>query len=192
VVAIRSATLADAPAISALQRAAWFAAYGGIIDPAVIDRVTTPDDGARIRQTFRTRPVQRMIVADADAAQDGLAAAGVVGYACYGPELDVLDAPWPHPVTKAGAAGDVAELYALYVHPDWWSTGTGRALMSRVLARVTQAGYAEAMLWVLEKNARARRFYELAGFAADGAVNALAALGDDVDEVRYRRRLKIE
>jgi GNAT superfamily N-acetyltransferase len=179
VAVIRAATRADAPEISAVQRAAWVAAYSDLISAEIIDRVTAPDDGARIRQTFRTRPWQRMTVGvDPDSGR-------VLGYASYGPEVDVLGTLWPHPMTSAGAAGEVAELYALYVHPDWWSAGTGTALMSGVLAHT--ARYPVTTLWVLEGNARARAFYERCGFSADGAVHVLDALGG-VPEVRYRRR----
>ncbi len=100
----------------------------------------------------------------------------------------MLSAPWPHPLTTRGEDGSVAELYALYVRPAWWSTGTGRALMEQVLARTSRAGYLSITLWVLRDNRRARRFYERAGFAPDGATNVLHRLGD-ITELRYRRAL---
>jgi|SRR5580692_8637683 len=193
---IRAGSAADAAQVAAVQREGWFAAYDGIIAREIIDRVTAPDDGARIRQTFRTRPWQRMIVAVAanpetpepGEPQATRAAPVVVGYASFGPEVDVLGASWPHPVSGAGQEGLVAELYALYVRPARWSTGTGRALMDRVIARTSAAGYRDIVLWVLEENARARRFYERAGYSADGATNVLDRLGG-VLEVRYRRAL---
>jgi GNAT superfamily N-acetyltransferase len=181
---IRSASPADAAEISGVQRDSWLAAYQGIIAHEIIDRVTAPDGGARVRQVFRLRPWQRMVVA---VAQDPVDEPGIVGYASFGPELDVF-APWPHPVSPAGQQGQVGELYALYVHPAWWSTGTGRALMDHVLAKVSRAGYPDVMLWVLERNARARRFYERAGFRPDGASHVLDGLGGVV-EIRYRRAL---
>jgi len=199
-VVIRSASTADAPQIAAVMRDSWFAAYEGIIAHQVIDRVTAPDGGARVRQSFRTRPWQRMIAAVARSpmpaavarypgpAAGAEAAPGIVGYASFGPERDVLGTSWPHPRTAAGAEGRVAELYALYVRPAWWSTGTGRALMDQVLAKASIAGYRCITLWVLEDNARARRFYERAGFAPDGASHLLQDLGA-VSEVRYRRAL---
>ena len=49
-------------------------------------------------------------------------------------------------------------------------------------------GFAETVLWVLPANARARRFYELAGWASDGIERTVDALGVVVPEVRYRRR----
>jgi ribosomal protein S18 acetylase RimI-like enzyme len=192
VVVIKAGSAAHAAQIAAVQRETWFAAYEGVIAPDVIDRVTVPDDGARIRQSFRTRPWQRMLVAVDPGAGDPDAgdpdAGGIVGYASFGPETDVLNAPWPHPLTADGEGGRVAELYALYVRPAWWSTGTGRALMEKVLARSAAAGYRSITLWVLRDNQRARRFYDRAGFAPDGATNVLTGLGG-VLEVRYRRGL---
>jgi GNAT superfamily N-acetyltransferase len=82
----------------------------------------------------------------------------------------------------------VGELYALYVTPAWWSTGTGRALMGSVLAALEAERYRRVVLWVLADNARARRFYERAGFAADGGTNILTGLGG-VLELRYTRPL---
>jgi GNAT superfamily N-acetyltransferase len=191
VVVIRSASTADAAQIAAVMRDSWFAAYDGIIAPAIIDRATTPDGGARVRQSFRMRPWQRMIAAVArqpGRTQADTAAPGIIGYASFGPERDVLDMPWPYPLTSAGSGGEVAELYALYVHPAWWSTGTGRALMDQVLAKVRATGYGCITLWVLEANARARRFYQRAGFIPDGARHVLDDLGG-VTEIRYRRGL---
>jgi GNAT superfamily N-acetyltransferase len=186
VVVIRAGSAADAAQIAAVQRESWFGAYAGIIAGEIIDRVTAPDNGARIRQSFRTRPWQRMIVAVPDG--EGGGDSGIVGYAAFGPETDVLSAPWPHPLSMDGEKRRVAELYALYVRPAWWSTGTGRALMDRVLARSAAAGYSSITLWVLRDNRRARRFYERAGFAPDGATNVLTGLGD-ILELRYRQHL---
>jgi GNAT superfamily N-acetyltransferase len=197
VVVIRSASAADAAQIAAVMQASWRAAYDGIIAPEVIGRVTASDGGARVRQSFRTRPWQKTFVAVAgspaqpEARRKRDAADGIVGYAFFGPEQDVLGAPWPHPLSPQGQQGQVAELYALYVHPAWWSTGTGRALMDRVLDTASVAGYLSVRLWVLRDNSRARRFYEQAGFAPDGASHTLDGLGG-VTEIRYRRPLSPE
>jgi GNAT superfamily N-acetyltransferase len=191
VVRIRAGSVADAAQVAAVQREAWFAAYEGIIAAEVIDRVTVPDEGARVRQSFRTRPGQRMLVATAPAPDSDSDSGEIAGYASYGPETDVLNAPWPHPLTADGESGRVAELYALYVRPSSWSTGTGRALMERVLARTGAAGYRAITLWVLRDNQRARRFYERAGFTPDGATNVLTGLGG-ILEIRYRRPLELD
>ena len=70
----------------------------------------------------------------------------------------------------------VGELYAIYVDPDEWSRGAGRALIERAEERLAEE-YAEATLWVLEDNPRARRFYEAAGWQPDGARQSVERLG---------------
>ena len=49
------------------------------------------------------------------------------------------------------------------------------------------ADYGAALLWVLEDNPRARRFYERAGWAPDGVRKAEERFGVRAAEVRYRK-----
>ncbi len=65
----------------------------------------------------------------------------------------------------------------------------GRALLTEVTGRCAAAGLPRMFLWVLRENARARRFYEAAGFAADGAEEPFEVGGVEVPEVRYVRTL---
>ncbi|HSC49495.1 MAG TPA: GNAT family N-acetyltransferase [Gaiellaceae bacterium] len=74
-----------------------------------------------------------------------------------------------HDGMAVGVAGARAEwLDGLYVLPEWWSRGIGRALHDHVLDRLRAAGSKECHLWALEHNDRARRFYERLGWQADG------------------------
>jgi hypothetical protein len=50
-------------------------------------------------------------------------------------------------------------------------------------------GHEQAVLWVLEDNPRARRFYEIAGWSPDGNKRVLEIFGFDVTEVRYHKQL---
>ena len=110
------------------------------------------------------------------------------GFASFGPERAVVSASYPAVPQAGGSTALPGELYALYVTPARWSTGTGRALMGSALAALNEAGYPRVVLWVLADNARARRFYERAGFAPDGVTNMLTGLGG-VLELRYARDL---
>jgi len=92
------------------------------------------------------------------------------------------------PDDKALAA-DVGELYAIYVQPNAWDIGAGRALMSSAVHALRELGYAGAVLWVLGSNERARRFYERAGWSTDGATKVEERPGVALHEVRYARRL---
>jgi RimJ/RimL family protein N-acetyltransferase len=67
-------------------------------------------------------------------------------------------------------------------------TGAGRALLGEAQAELARLGFGETVLWVLTGNARARRFYEIAGWVADGSERTGEVFGITVPEVRYRRR----
>jgi GNAT superfamily N-acetyltransferase len=63
---------------------------------------------------------------------------------------------------------EVAEIPLLYVAPDAWRHGVGTALMRRALAEIEASGRRRAVVWVLEGNERAIRFYEALGWRLDG------------------------
>jgi GNAT superfamily N-acetyltransferase len=86
-------------------------------------------------------------------------------------------------------AGADGEVFTIYVHPDHWGTGVGRALIEAGEEELRKLGHHEAILWVLGDNPRARRFYELAGWTADGTVRDIHLFGFDLPEVRYEKRL---
>jgi GNAT superfamily N-acetyltransferase len=68
-----------------------------------------------------------------------------------------------------GVAGYRSEwLDGLYVRPEHWGRGVGRALHDEVIERLRGHGSARCHLWVLEQNARARRFYERLGWRENG------------------------
>jgi GNAT superfamily N-acetyltransferase len=98
----------------------------------------------------------------------------VVGIAHVGPDRE-------HP--------ERGELWMINLEPEAWGKGLGRELLEQATDELRTAGYEEAVLWVLDANARARRFYEIAGWAADGTAKREDMGGSIVTEVRYRRRL---
>jgi GNAT superfamily N-acetyltransferase len=80
----------------------------------------------------------------------------VIGAAAAGPSRD------------PGAEADDAEVYALYVDPMHWGEGAGATLDAAARGHLADRGFGDAILWVLEQNERARRFYEREGWSADG------------------------
>ncbi|MER5746970.1 GNAT family N-acetyltransferase [Streptomyces sp. NPDC002225] len=166
---MRNMTADDCAAVARLRVRGWRAAYRGLVPETYLDameRDVAEDTERRRAALARGGPLVNL-VAEADGP-------GVIGWACYGP----LQGP---------AAPERGELYALYVAPERIGTGTGRALTAEVLARAAARGLTCLELWVLKENARARRFYERAGFAADGAEETFEADGVLVPEVRYVR-----
>jgi GNAT superfamily N-acetyltransferase len=181
VVLIRPATPGDAEGIAAVRRASWPAAYAGILPPEVIDDVVARSTPSRERAAFAQRPWRRLLVAVAPVAV-------ITGYASYGIEKGSNGLPRsPAAGGSPGGRPLAAELYALYVAPDHWSTGAGRGLMDRVLTETRAEGHSRIILWVLRDNRRARRFYERAGFRRKGAEHPSYFAGEP--EVRYVRDL---
>ena len=81
------------------------------------------------------------------------------------------------------------ELYTIYVDPAHWRTGAGRELICAGEQRMRELGYSHVVLWVLDGNARAQRFYESAGWTADGESRTIEFVGRSLPEVRYAKQL---
>ncbi|MEU8815034.1 GNAT family N-acetyltransferase [Actinoplanes sp. NPDC048796] len=78
-----------------------------------------------------------------------------------------------------------AELYAIHVAPDLVGTGVGRALMVNALDQLHALGTPRAVLWVLEDNTVARRFYERGGWTPDGETRVEPVNDTPVRQLRY-------
>jgi len=82
-----------------------------------------------------------------------------------------------------------AELYAIHVDPAVVGTGVGRLLMENALGQLAEVGGKRAVLWVLEANERARRFYGRGGWTRDGETRVEPIGGEPVRQLRYSRPL---
>jgi GNAT superfamily N-acetyltransferase len=79
-----------------------------------------------------------------------------------------------------------AEIYAIYVDPDAWRRGAGRALMPTAVDHWL-AGRHDAVLWVLEANSPGRAFYEALGWRLrTAAARRSTSVGSRAPEIRYR------
>lgn len=79
-------------------------------------------------------------------------------------------------------------LDALYVIPPFWGTGVGGRLHDHALAWMRKLGCKRSHLWVLEENARARRFYENRGWRLNGETRVVPFPPYPID-VGYTREL---
>lgn len=169
---IRQATGADAPAIAAVHVRSWQAAYQGLVPQDYLDDL---DPARRL-------PGWERLLAETAWPRKGVLVAetegNVVGFAGLTPTRDDDEDP-----------ASVAEITTIYLTPETWGRGIGKDLMNAALGALTDAGYRQATLWVLDTNVRARRFYEAAGWHGDGAIKRDATRGFPLTEVRYRRLL---
>ncbi|WP_433831412.1 GNAT family N-acetyltransferase [Actinoplanes sp. CA-015351] len=164
---IRPAVVADADALAEVHVLGWQAAYRGMMPQKYLDGLSVADRADGWRSWLATiQPPQAILVLDP----------GVAGFITVGADDE-----------EPG----VGRVYAIYVRPGSWGQGRGQALMAAGVRQLASSGsgFSEATLWVLEANVRARRFYQAAGWFADGGRLVDESRGFPLEEIRYRRRL---
>lgn len=172
-IVVRDAVPKDADGIARVHVASWQVAYDHIFPTDALARLEEASDR---RATYWRRevelrvPMSSTLVAESEDE--------ILGFVDVRPSRDDDAEP-----ERTG------ELTAIYVAPRAWGAGVGRLLMTEALERFRGFGFADATLWVLEDNPRARRFYEVAGWRDDTSVKEDEFLDTRVREVRYRIRL---
>ena len=159
---IRAATPDDAEAIVNVHIRSWQVAYRGQVSDSYLDALPQARE-ARI--TWRREHAGGVWVAEE--------AEGIIGFVSIGPTRD------------EGALPGTGEVGAIYLAPEAWGTGVGRELFAKAVEELRAAGFTRAMLWVLDTNERAQRFYRAAGWAPDGAAKTEERPGATLREVRF-------
>jgi ribosomal protein S18 acetylase RimI-like enzyme len=164
---VRTATVADAASIAKIHVEAWRVAYRGQIPDAVLNGLDVKRRAAFWQERLSQESGAVFV------AEDG---GRITGFCDLVPSRD-----------KDADARTVAEIAAIYILPQHWRKGAGRALCDRALAAARRQDSKAVTLWVLASNDGARRFYETMGFSLDGAAKAdRAADGSELHEVRFR------
>lgn len=171
-VEIRVAEIGDVPGIAEVQVRTSQAAYRGHVPDAVLDALSV-DTRIEVWNTILSEsswPAPAILVADDNAR--------IAGFVHLCPSRD------------HDAGPEIGEVAAIYLMPEHWGKGWGQALLDRAVATLQLAGFCAATLWVLDFNARARRFYEAGGWQADGATRVESRASYSRCELRYRRALR--
>ncbi|RFU87868.1 N-acetyltransferase [Streptomyces triticagri] len=169
---VRHATALDAPGIGALKVRAWRAAYGSFMSRALLDSLDPAEDAARWAEYLSDIPADhRLWVSEA--------AGGVTGFCRTGPTDARRD---------ADLGGAAAEVHGLYIDPARIGTGLGRALFAHAVTDLERRGHGPVCVYAYTPNTTAVRFYERAGFTADGTTRLDPDDGIEVPEVRLVKR----
>jgi GNAT superfamily N-acetyltransferase len=166
---VREARREDARAVASVHVTSWQSAYRGHLPDAHLDGLSVDDRTATWEAFIGGRPGDRLAVAELDGE--------VVGFASAGPSAD----PEADPAT--------GEVYTLYLHPDRWGTGAGRALLEYTLVLLVADGFGYVTLWVLGTNQQARRFYLRQGWTQVEGVRTQEFGGQVVTDYRYGKPL---
>jgi GNAT superfamily N-acetyltransferase len=83
------------------------------------------------------------------------------------------------------------EIRSIYVHPGHWGEGLGARLLDAGESTLVDSGFEAGLLWVLEENSRARRFYESQGWRLGKSIQLLDLGGRQVTEVKYEKDLTV-
>ncbi|MDD5017345.1 MAG: GNAT family N-acetyltransferase [Eubacteriales bacterium] len=160
---IRYADINDAKTLGGILAQSWRVAYQDIVPGEILDRFN-----AKYRQKcFEAQ----LIAGEEDYAvvlSDGQEAGFICIGACRDDDMDE----------------ECGEIWGMYLLPEYWRQGIGTALMRWGMDELKKRGYTKAVLWVLEENTGARRFYEKCGFACDGTAKSIE-IGKKLIECRY-------
>ncbi len=166
---LRKASPDDALAIATVHVDSWRSAYRGIVPDDRLGRLDYVRGAGRFRDAIVTCSEEIYITVETDA---------VTGFLVFGPCRDSDIDP-----------GSTGEIWGMYISPLHWRKGIGRSMCREAEGTLRSRGYSRVILWVLEDNQRARRFYEAMGFTADGARKVLN-IGARLNAVRYHKSLR--
>lgn len=158
---VRLAVQMDCPAIMSAYIASWRAGYRDLLTEADLDVQAENRSGCDWASAI-SQPDRVVLVADDNAG-------GILGV------VECEHAP---------SQGRLPWLHMLYVLPSAWGTGVATGLLDAALDAAHRAGNRTVWLQVVDRQTRARRFYEREGFVLD---NAMAPGSNGLfDLLRYR------
>ena len=80
---------------------------------------------------------------------------------------------------------DYGEIVSIYFLPEYIGKGYGTFLLKKCVDELKKLGFDRILLWVLEENSRARRFYERNGFTCSSEYMNDTIGGKELKEVMY-------
>ncbi len=162
---IRPATASDISALARVHVASWQAAYRHILPEEVLEQLSVPQFETNWTRNLCDTQRQNLVL-----EVEG----SLGGFLSWGNSRD------------ADARPDLAEVYSLYLLPELWGQGYARVLWEEGLGHLLPR-FSGFTLWVLQDNARARRFYEARGLEREGHFKTISLYGVDLVEVRYQK-----
>ena len=139
-ITIRAGRFADAGPIARLDVETWQATYAGILGTPYLAGLKTGRREIGWKNVLQRDPASVQVAVTGDGE--------IVGFGSCG--------------KTRGDPEFSAEVFTLYVAPDWQNLGIGRRLLLAMFARLVAQGHCSVVIWVLRENP-ARFFYQRLG-----------------------------
>ena len=168
-ISIKKAQLHDVELLSRIHSTSLIAAFGGLFPEEIVMQFF----GFERRLSGFTKELKKgepvnYLVYDEDEA---------IGLLSYGSSrhMEVDD--------------DIIEIWRVYFLPGYWGMGAAALAMDLIMKKIKETGYRKIILWVMEENLRARRFYEKSGFVKTIKIHD-DELGRPTREIMYEISLE--
>ncbi len=163
-ITIRKAKLGDEKILTYIQIESWKSTFADIISTDDMERCTDIVKAEAMYENVLKFGYAKMSILEIDSKPHCIAA-------------------WSK--ARNPQFSDCAELICIHSLSENQGKGYGSMMMNHIIDEIKKSGYNSVLLWVFEKNTRARRFYENHGFKlTDNRQISYEAI-----EVMYRKEL---
>lgn len=163
-ITIHKAKLGDEKILAYIQIESWKSAFADIISAEDLKRCTDIEKAEAMYENILKSGCAEMSILEIDGTPHCIAA-------------------WSK--ARNPLFSDCAEIICIHSLCDNWGQGYGSMMMNYIIDEIKKSGYNSVLLWVFEKNTRARSFYEKHGFKLTDKTQ----ISYDAVEVMYRKEL---
>lgn len=163
---VRVAEQKDIPSLARIHVETWQCAYKGQVPDEYLNSLSV---------TTRTQKWREIVDKQEEGTQTFVAEVDnqVVGFCFVGYCRD------------EDQGKDTGELWSIYIDAKFMIMGVGSSLMNEAIKFFKSNGYKKATLWVLDTNAKSRKWYENRGWKVEGLTKVEPRDGFSLNEVRY-------
>lgn len=167
---IREATLSDAYGTARVHVDSWKSTYTGIVSDDFLNGLSYEKSESGWKRFINdSERDNKYIYVAVDTGDE------IIGFATCGIERDSKDP-------------SIGELYAIYIIKEHQNKGVGRLLFNEVSNKLRELEFKVIIIWALEDNYQACRFYELMGGAV-GKEKDIVIAGETLKEIAYEFKI---
>ncbi|MDX8000175.1 GNAT family N-acetyltransferase [Xenorhabdus sp. Reich] len=165
---IREAHLSDAREIALLHVKSWQAAYKNILPSKKLDTLSLSEKitSWKKRLNYSEINLPKTLIVEYDGE--------IIGFCSFGADPD---------------ESNIGSILAIYFYPKYWGMGYSEKLIYTALKNLQLSGFKLIILWVVEDNVRALRFYKKIGFLPYKKYKIVSLLGCQIREICLFKKL---